>query len=197
VRGSLPRHATRTSARAYQSFATVLMATRLSYSCLVRCCFSFLHHIAGLLLERAAARQQKISVCLRWGNPLGVGRATARRKTCSLAVWGLAGGCPGRACGLPLPFSDGPYPAVSSPTSCAFARGGITGGFLFFWPSSLVIKLLFSVSPALGRFPPNLDTCLRSARASGRRARRRPNCTPDCALHVLSPPRSLRAHFGN
>ncbi len=126
-------------------------------------------NVAGLLLERAAARQQEITVRLA----VGATRFRLVRQVLSenllLAALGAAAGLVVAVAGMPLAIRALPpirgYPSVSLvPLS---SDAGINWRvFLFLLVLSLVTMLLFSVSPAIAVSHSNLDSLLRATRSS-------------------------------
>jgi predicted permease len=126
-------------------------------------------NIAGLLLERAAARQQEISVRLA----VGATRFRLVRQLLAenllLAGLGAAGGLLITLAGMPLAIRALPpirrYPSPDL-VPLALEVGINWRVFLFLLALSLVITLLFSVSPAFAVSRLNLDTLLRATRAS-------------------------------
>ncbi len=129
----------------------------------------FCTNIAGLLLERAAARQQEITVRLA----VGATRFRLVRQLLAenllLAGLGAAGGLLITLAGMPLAIRAMPpirrYPS-SDLVPLALEVGINWRVFLFLLALSLVITLLFSISPAFAVSRLNLDTLLRSVRAS-------------------------------
>jgi predicted permease len=129
----------------------------------------FCTNIAGLLLERAAARQQEISVRLAVGATRWRLVRQLLAENLLLAGLGAAGGLLVALAGLPLAIRAMPpirrYPSPDL-VPLSLEVGINWRVFLFLLAVSLVITLLFSVSPALAVSRLNLDTLLRSARAS-------------------------------
>jgi len=128
----------------------------------------FCTNIAGLLLERAAARQQETAVRLA----VGATRFRLVRQLLAenllLAISGAAGGLLVTLAGLPLALRALPpmrrYPSPDlMPLSLEVGINWRV--FLFLLALSLLITLLFSVSPAFAVSRLNLDTLLRAARA--------------------------------
>jgi len=129
----------------------------------------FCTNIAGLLLERAAARQQEITVRLA----VGATRFRLVRQLLAenllLAISGAAGGLLITVAGMPLAMRA--LPPIRRYPSDALVPLSLEVGinwrvFLFLLALSLVITLLFSVSPAFAVSRLNLDTLLRATRAS-------------------------------
>jgi predicted permease len=130
----------------------------------------FCTNIAGLLLERAAARQQEITVRLA----VGAGRFRLVRQllveNLLLAALGTAGALLVTVVGLPLAIRAMP-PIRNYPNDTLVPLALDVGIhwrlFLFLLALSLATTLFFSLSPALAVSRVNLDTLLRSARARG------------------------------
>jgi predicted permease len=126
-------------------------------------------NVAGLLLERAAARQQEITVRLA----VGATRSRLVRQVLAenlpLAGLGAAAGLVVAVAGMPLviralpPMRNYPSPSL---VPLSIDLGINWRVFLFLVVLSLVTTLLFSVSPALAVSRSNLDSLLRSARSS-------------------------------
>jgi len=126
-------------------------------------------NVAGLLLERAAARQQEIAVRLA----VGATRFRLVRQVLAenllLAALGAAAGLVVAVAGMPLAIRALPpirrYPSVSLvPLSIDVGINWTV--FLFLLVLSLVTMVLFSVSPALAVSRSNLDSLLRATRSS-------------------------------
>ncbi len=126
-------------------------------------------NIAGLLVERAAARQQEIAVRLA----VGATRFRLVRQVLAenllLAALGAAAGLVMAVAGMPLAIRALPpirrYPSVSL-VPLSIDVGINWRVFLFLLVLSLVTMLLFSVSPALAVSRLNLDSLLRATRSS-------------------------------
>ena len=126
-------------------------------------------NVAGLLLERAAARQQEITVRLA----VGATRFRLVRQMLAenllLAALGAAAGLVVAVAGMPLAIRAlPPIRAYPSPSLVPLSVDvGINWRvFLFLLVLSLVTMLLFSVSPALAVSRSNLDSLLRATRSS-------------------------------
>jgi predicted permease len=129
----------------------------------------FCTNIAGLLLERAAARQQETAVRMA----VGATRFRLVRQLLAenllLAISGAAAGLLITVAGMPLAMRA--LPPIRRYPSDALVPLSLDVGinwrvFLFLLALSLVITLLFSVSPAFAVSRLNLDTLLRATRAS-------------------------------
>jgi len=126
-------------------------------------------NIAGLLLERAAARQQEITVRLA----VGATRFRLVRQMLAenllLAALGAAAGLVVAVAGMLLairalpPIREYPNPSL---VPLSVDVGINWRVFLFLLVLSLVTMLLFSVSPAIDVSHSNLDTLLRATRSS-------------------------------
>ena len=126
-------------------------------------------NVAGLLLERAAARQQEITVRLA----VGATRFRLVRQMLAenllLAALGAAAGLAVAVAGMSLAIRAlPPIRAYPSPSLVPLSVDiGINWRvFLFLLALSLVTMLLFSVSPALAVSRSNLDSLLRATRSS-------------------------------
>lgn len=126
-------------------------------------------NVAGLLLERAATRQQDIAVRLA----VGATRFRLMRQLLTehllLAALGAAGGLVVAVAGLRLVVRTlPPMRAYPDPSLVPLSVDvGITWRiFLFLLVLSIVTMLLFSVSPALAISRLNLDSLLRATRSS-------------------------------
>ncbi len=126
-------------------------------------------NVAGLLLERAAARQSEITVRLA----VGATRFRLVRQVLAenllLAALGAVGALAVTLVGIPLALRGlPPIRAYPSPSIVPLAMDlGINWRiFLFLLFISLATMLLFSLSPALAVSRSNLDTLLRAGRSS-------------------------------
>ena len=126
-------------------------------------------NVAGLLLERAAARQQEITVRLA----VGATRFRLVRQVLAenllLAALGAAAGLVVAVAGMPLAIRA--LPPIRGYPSPYLVPLSIDVGinwrvFLFLLVLSLVTTLLFSVSPAIAVSRSNLDSLLRATRSS-------------------------------
>jgi predicted permease len=126
-------------------------------------------NVAGLLLERAAARQQEITVRLA----VGATRFRLVRQMLAenllLAAMGAAAGLVVALAGMSLAIRT--FPPIRSYPSPSLVPLSVDVGiswrvFLFLLVLSLVTMLLFSVSPALAVSRSNLDRLLRGSRSS-------------------------------
>ncbi len=126
-------------------------------------------NVAGLLLERAAARQQEITVRLAVGATRFrlVGQMLAENLL--LAALGAAGGMAVAVAGLVLatralpPIRAYPNPSL---VPLSVDMGINWRVFLFLLVVSLATTFLFSVGPALAVSRSNLDSLLRATRSS-------------------------------
>ena len=128
-------------------------------------------NVAGLLLERAAARQQEITVRLA----VGATRFRLVRQVLAenllLTALGAAAGLVVAVAGMSLAIRAlPPIRAYPSPSLVPLSLDvGINWRvFLFLLVLSLVTMLLFSVSPAVAVSRSNLDSLLRATRSSAR-----------------------------
>ena len=126
-------------------------------------------NVAGLLLERAAARQQEITVRLAVGASRGRLIRQVLTENFVLAALGAAGGLIVAVGGMRLAVRSLPpirlYPTtVLVPISLDLGVNWRV--FLFVLVLSLVTMVLFSISPAFAVSHSNLDRRLRSTRAS-------------------------------
>jgi predicted permease len=126
-------------------------------------------NVAGLLLERAAARQQEITVRLAVGASRGRLIRQVLTENFVLAALGVAGGLIVAMGGMRLAIRGLPpirlYPTtVLVPISLDLGINWRV--FLFALVLSLVTMVLFSISPAFAVSHWNLDRRLRSMRAS-------------------------------
>jgi len=126
-------------------------------------------NVAGLLLERAAARQQEITVRLA----VGATRFRLVRQLLAenvlLAALSATAGLVVAVAGMPLAIRTlPPIRAYPSPSLVPLSVDvGINWRvFLFLLALSLVTMLLFSVSPAIAVSRSNLDSLLRATRSS-------------------------------
>ncbi len=147
----------------YGDVFTVLMAS-VALLLLIVCT-----NVAGLLLERAAARQQETTVRLA----VGATRFRLVRQMLAenllLAALGAAAGLVVAVAGMPLAIRAlPPIRAYPSPSLVPLSVDvGINWRvFLFLLVLSLVAMLLFSVSPAFAVSRSNLDSLLRATRSS-------------------------------
>ena len=126
-------------------------------------------NVAGLLLERAAARQEEITVRLAVGATRFrlVGQMLAENLL--LAVLGAVGGMAVAVAGLPLATRGlPPIRAYPNPSLVPLSVDiGINWRvFLFLLVVSVAATFLFSMGPALAVSRSNLDSLLRAARSS-------------------------------
>ncbi len=126
-------------------------------------------NVAGLLLERAAAREQEITVRLAVGATRGRLIRQVLVENLVLAALGAAGGLGVAVGAMPLAIRALPpvraYPStVLVPLSLDVRINWRV--FLFVLVLSLVTMLLFSVSPAFAISRSNLEARLRATRAS-------------------------------
>jgi predicted permease len=126
-------------------------------------------NVAGLLLERAAARQQEITV------RLAVGASRFRliwqllAENAPLAILGIIGGLAVTFVGLRLaPRALPPIRAYPSPSLVPLSLNLAVNWrvFVFLVLVSLATTLLFSLSPALAVWRSNLEGMLRAGRSS-------------------------------
>ncbi len=152
-------------------------ALKLIMACMILLLLIVCTNVAGLLLERAATRQQETTVRVA----VGATRFRLLRQVLGenlpLAGLGAAGGLVIALAGTPL--IERALPSIRAYPSPDLVPLSVDVGnnwriFLFLMAISIIAMLLFSLSPALAVCHSNLDSLLRGSRSSasirGRRA---------------------------